>query len=59
MIQLDVINARADDLRASGKLDDPVGADLSGRIEQIEKHRAMLLQHVEKLAALMAGLDDA
>jgi hypothetical protein len=59
MIQLDVINARADDLRASGKLDDPVGADLSGRIEQIEKHRAMLLQHVEKLAAVMAGLDEA
>jgi len=29
------------------------------RDEQIEKHRAMLLQHVEKLAALMAGVDDA
>jgi hypothetical protein len=45
-------------LRASGKLDDPVKADLAGRIEQIDKHRAMLMQHVEKLAMLLAGLDD-
>lgn len=59
MVQLDNINARADELRASGKLDDPVAADVAGRIEQIDKHRAMLIQHVGKLAALMAGLDDA
>ena len=58
MVQLDGINAKAEDLRVSGKLDDPVKADLAGRIEQIDKHRAMLMQHVEKLALLLTGLDD-
>ncbi len=58
MVQLENINARAEDLRASGKLDDPVRADLAGRIEQIDKHRAMLMQHVEKLATLLTGLED-
>ena len=58
MVQLDGINAKAEDLRASGKLDDPVKADLAGRIEQIDKHRAMLMQHVEKLAMLLTGLDE-
>src|SRR5471032_2408033 len=58
MVQLDGINAKAEDLRVSGKLADPVKADLAGRIEQIDKHRAMLMQHVEKLALLLTGLDD-
>jgi hypothetical protein len=58
MVQLDGINAKAEDLRASGKLADPVKADLAGRIEQIDKHRVMLMQHVEKLATLLTGLDD-
>jgi hypothetical protein len=58
MIQLDGINAKAEDLRGSDKLDDSVKADLAGRIEQIEKHRRMLMQHVDKLATLMSGLDD-
>lgn len=59
MIQLDPINARAEDLRTSGKLGEAAAADLAGRIEQIDKHRTMLVQHVEKLATLMASLDDA
>ncbi|AMM17242.1 hypothetical protein AX768_23685 [Burkholderia sp. PAMC 28687] len=58
MVQLDSINARAEDMGASGKLDGPVRADLAGRIEQIDKHRAMLMQHVEKLATLLTGLED-
>jgi hypothetical protein len=58
MVQLDSINARAEDLSVSGKLDGPVRADLAGRIEQIDKHRAMLMQHVEKLAILLTGLED-
>jgi len=58
MVQLDNINARAEDLSASDKLDAPVRADLAGRIEQSDKHRAMLMQHVEKLAVLLTGLED-
>ncbi len=58
MIQLDGINARADELRTSGKLGDAAAADVAGRIEQIDKHRAMLAQHVDKLATLMTSLDD-
>jgi hypothetical protein len=59
MVQIDGINARADELRASGKLADTEKADVAGRVEQIEKHRRLLLQHVEKLAGVLAGLEDA
>jgi hypothetical protein len=58
MVQLDGINARAEELQASGKLADTTKADVAGRIEQIDKHRRLLLQHVEKLTTVLSGLDD-
>jgi hypothetical protein len=35
-----------------------VHADLAGRLEQIEKHRHLLMRHVEKLQELLMRLGE-
>jgi hypothetical protein len=39
-------------------LEDTDHADLTGRLEQIEKHRHLLMRHVEKLQALLVRLSE-
>jgi len=57
-IELAVVRAKVADLIAAAELEDIVHADLAGRLEQIEKHRHLLLRHVEKLQALLVQLGD-
>jgi hypothetical protein len=52
------MRAKVEDVMAATELDDRIQADLEGRLEQIDKHRHMLLRHVEKLQALLSQLDD-
>ena len=52
------LRARIEDVIAAADPDDRVRADLAGRLEQIEKHRELLLRHVSKLHALLARLGD-
>ena len=58
LLQLDGMSPKAEELLASDKLGDAAKADLSGRLEQIDKHKKLLLQHVEELAALLASTDE-
>ena len=57
-VELNVLRARIEDAIASAEPDERVHADLIGRLEQIEKHRELLLRHVSKLYALLAQLGD-
>jgi hypothetical protein len=52
------LRSRIEDVIAAAEPDDRVRADLAGRLEQIEKHRELLLRHVSKLHALLARLGD-
>ena len=52
------LRARIEDVIAAAEPDDRVRADLAGRLEQIEKHRELLLRHVSKLHALLSRLGD-
>jgi len=52
------LRSRIEDVIAAAEPDDRVRADLAGRLEQIEKHRELLLRHVAKLHALLARLGD-
>jgi hypothetical protein len=52
------LRARIEDAIAAAEPDERVRADLLGRIEQIEKHRELLLRHVSKLHALLARLGE-
>lgn len=53
-----VLRARIEDAIAAAEPDEPVRADLMGRIEQIEKHRELLLRHIAKLHALLVRLGE-
>lgn len=53
-----VLRTRIEDVIAAAEPDERVRADLTGRLEQIEKHRELLLRHVTKLHALLARLAD-
>ncbi len=53
-----VLRARIEDVIAGMEPDERVRADLAGRLEQIEKHRELLLRHVAKLHALLARLGE-
>jgi hypothetical protein len=44
---------------AAAELEDTDHADLTGRLEQIEKHRHLLMRHVEKLQALLVRLGES
>ncbi|PXW23479.1 hypothetical protein [Paraburkholderia caballeronis] len=52
------LRARIEDVISAADPDDRVRADLAGRLEQIEKHRELLLRHVSKLHELLARLGD-
>ena len=52
------VRTKVEDVMGAVELDEQVRADLAGRLEQIEKHRHMLIRHVEKLHALLAGLGE-
>jgi hypothetical protein len=58
-IELAVVRTRVEDVLATTEIDGHVHADLAGRLEQIEKHRELLLRHVEKLQELLAQLGDS
>ncbi|WP_027796448.1 hypothetical protein [Paraburkholderia acidipaludis] len=53
-----VLRARIEEVMAMIELDERVRADLAGRLEQIEKHRELLLRHVTKLHALLVRLGE-
>lgn len=58
-VELAVLRAKVEDVIAAAELDDTVEADLTGRLEQIEKHRHLLMRHVEKLQALLVKLGES
>ncbi|WP_042273173.1 hypothetical protein [Paraburkholderia heleia] len=53
-----VLRSRIEDVIHYADPDERVRADLEGRLEQIEKHREMLLRHVSRLYALLSRLGD-
>jgi hypothetical protein len=57
-VELSAVRAKVEDVLAATDLDGHVHADLEGRLEQIEKHRDLLLRHVEKLQELLNQLGD-
>lgn len=57
-VELATMRIKVEDVIAAADLDDPIQADLAGRLEQIEKHRHLLLRHVERLQALLGQLGD-
>jgi len=57
-VELAQVRAKVEEVIAAADLDDPIQADLAGRLEQIEKHRHLLLRHVERLQALLGQLGD-
>jgi len=58
-VDLATMRSKVEEVIASAELDDLLQADLAGRLEQIEKHRHLLLRHVESLQALLAQLGEA
>jgi len=57
-VDAQALRARVADAIAAAEPEEPVRADLEGRLEQIEKHREMLLRHVSKLRELLGRLGD-
>ncbi len=57
-VELASLRSRVEDVIAAADADDPIQADLAGRLEQIEKHRHLLLRHVERLQALLGQLGE-
>ncbi|MEC5407961.1 hypothetical protein VOM14_20620 [Paraburkholderia sp. MPAMCS5] len=57
-VELAALRTKVEDVIAAADLDDPIQADLAGRLEQIEKHRHLLLRHVERLQALLLQLGE-
>ena len=57
-IELAAMRAKVEEVLAATDIDAHVHADLTGRLEQIEKHRHLLLRHVEKLQELLAQLGE-
>lgn len=57
-VDLASMRAKVEDVIAAADLDDPIQADLAGRLEQIEKHRHLLLRHVERLQALLGHIGE-
>lgn len=57
-VETAALRSRIDDVIAYAEPDERVRADLEGRIEQIEKHRELLLRHVMRLHALLSRLGD-
>ncbi|SEI38356.1 hypothetical protein SAMN05192539_100175 [Paraburkholderia diazotrophica] len=57
-VELASVRAKVEDVMAAADLDERIDADLAGRLEQIDKHRHMLLRHTERLHALLAQLGE-
>lgn len=57
-VEASALRTRIDDVISAADPDDRVRADLAGRLDQIEKHRELLLRHVTKLHELLARLGD-
>lgn len=57
-VELASMRTRVEEVIACADLDDPIQADLAGRLEQIEKHRDLLLRHVERLQSLLGQLGE-
>ena len=57
-VDTQALRTRIADAVAAAEPDEHVRADLEGRMEQIEKHRDLLLRHIAKLHALLARLGD-
>ncbi|MFM0734952.1 hypothetical protein PQQ52_31195 [Paraburkholderia sediminicola] len=57
-VDLSSMRSKVEDVIAAADLDDPIQADLAGRLEQIEKHRHLLLRHVERLQALLGQIGE-
>jgi hypothetical protein len=57
-VEPSVLRSRIEDVIAYADPDERVRADLEGRLEQIEKHRELLLRHVTRLHALLSRLGD-
>ncbi|MGF6532964.1 hypothetical protein P3T20_003760 [Paraburkholderia sp. GAS206C] len=58
-VELAALRAKVEDVIAATELEDTDHADLTGRLEQIEKHRNLLMRHVEKLQALLVRLGES
>ena len=58
-VELAGLRAKVEDVIAAAELEDTDHADLTGRLEQIEKHRNLLMRHVEKLQALLVRLGES
>jgi hypothetical protein len=57
-VEPSALRARIEDVIAHAEPEERVRADLEGRLEQIEKHRELLLRHVARLHALLSRLGD-
>ncbi|QGZ61779.1 hypothetical protein [Paraburkholderia acidisoli] len=57
-VETAALRSRIEDVIAYAEPEESVRADLEGRLEQIEKHRELLLRHVMRLHALLARLGD-
>jgi len=58
LLQVEPMLPKADELIASDRMSEAAKADLSGRLEQIDKHVKLLHQHVDKLVALLTAPDE-
>lgn len=58
LLQVDAMQPKVDDLIASDRMSEAAKADLTGRLEQIDKHVKLLHQHVEKLVVLLSSPDE-
>jgi hypothetical protein len=59
LLQVESMQPKVDELLASDRMSEAAKADLSGRLEQVDKHVKLLHQHVEKLVALLSNTDDS
>jgi hypothetical protein len=59
LLQVDTMQPKVDELLASDRMSEAAKADLSGRLEQVDKHVKLLHQHVDKLVALLTSSDDS
>ncbi|WP_232316799.1 hypothetical protein [Candidatus Burkholderia verschuerenii] len=55
LLQVDTMQPKVDELLASDRMSEAAKADLSGRLEQVDKHVKLLHQHVEKLVTLLSA----
>jgi hypothetical protein len=58
LLQVESMQPKVDELLASDRMSEAAKADLSGRLEQVDKHVKLLHQHVEKLVALLSSGDE-